>query len=177
MYSERVVVAHVDVFLRIGIVVENANAVAGCLPLAGELGGRGLLIGVARNLHLSFLVDHDNGNGGIVLDDLQHKVHAVVAVVDVQRAHGLRPDLHLLVLLFIEVASQEIGRHQRGNSDEHRCHHEQNLRLSYSVSPLHTSVRLRRCSKLLRSVQGSNALRAFKVLPPRCCESGKVLSL
>jgi hypothetical protein len=86
---------------------------------------------------LPVLVHHYNRDGGIVLDDLQHEVHAAVVVADVQRAHSLGPNFHLLVLLLVEVARQQVGRHERGDGNYDCCHHEKNLRLTDAVGPLH----------------------------------------
>ena len=141
----RVIVTHVDIFglRRVAdgnfyvppVVIETPShrrhgvqTVGGSVPFD---------IDIAESLHLPFRVEHDYGDGVVLVYHLEHKVKVGSLVGDAERAHGLRPHLHLAVLLLGEVSHKDVGHDKRHHRYYHGSDNEEYLHLAYSVCPLH----------------------------------------
>ena len=84
-------------------------------------------------------IEHDDRNGIVALNDIDDKREVGGLIGLLQFMHGLRPKLHLGTLFFLQITNQQVRHQQGGDSYQHRCHHQPDFHLSYSVSPLHTS--------------------------------------
>ena len=142
---ERVVIAHVDIAIGMVFVEIDTDVVATRLEPRSHLRDIGGAVGIvaatsihiAHRLHPPLLVEHDDGDGVVLVYHAQHQIEVGVLVGGVERAHSLCPHPHLVALLGFEVARQPMRHHHRGDSHQYGYHHQHYLYLSYAVCPFH----------------------------------------
>ena len=97
-------------------------------------------VDVSACLDFFLCVDDNDGNGVVFVDDFQHEVEVGVVVCHIQRAHGFCPNLHFVVLFFSQFFHQWVWHDKWDHSYGYSCNHEDDLDLTYSISPLHRCI-------------------------------------
>lgn len=106
----------------------------------------GIVLSLKANIskvgYIALMVKHDNRNGVVAVDNLEHQRQVCVFICLTQRAHSLCPHFHVVTFFYFKVACQEVGYSQRGYRYEDSRGYQEYLYLSDSVSPLHINITL-----------------------------------
>ena len=103
---ERIIVAHLDVV--VGRIIEfYLDVLTLCQEMLTDESRilqtisiiLAIQIDVSERLCLVIGIHHDDGNGVILVDNLQHEAQVSIFIRLVQRAHSLRPHLHAIPFL------------------------------------------------------------------------------
>ena len=74
--------------------------------------------------HITIHIEHDHGDGIIVVDDFQDKADVGIFVGIVERTHGFSPYRHFRTCVLLQITHQVMRKHQRNGSNDN-CHNNQ----------------------------------------------------
>ena len=101
---------------------------------------RRLYLYVSVYLGITIGIGHDDRDGIVLFQYLEHQVKVGVLSGSIERVHRLSPYLHTVTLLLSQVLYKEVAGHKRCCRYNNRSSNQRYLYLPYLVSPVHKTL-------------------------------------